>query len=101
MFAVMNFEEFRKLTPHTHLLLVKPHGCWAEASGVYMSASHLDLTISYGYNGIKGVELCLVFFSVGSSMCNFCTYSLVYKFARLKYIIQMLCYYASVTVKQC
>ena len=58
----MNFEEFRKLTPHTHLLLVKPHGYWAEASGVYMSASHLDLTISYGYNGIKGVELCLVFF---------------------------------------
>ena len=40
----MNFGEFRKDTPHTHLHLAKPHGCWAEASGVCMSTSHLDLT---------------------------------------------------------
>ena len=49
----MNFGEFRKHTQHTHLYLVKPHGCWAEASGVYMPTPHFNHT----FNPIENCKL--------------------------------------------
>jgi len=40
----MNFGEFRKHTPYTHLYLAKPHGYWTEASGVYMPTPNFNPT---------------------------------------------------------
>jgi len=44
MLAVMYLGEFCKYTPLTHLHLAKPHGCWAEASGVYMLTPNFNPT---------------------------------------------------------
>ena len=44
MLAVMYLGEFCKHTPHTHLHLAKPHGCWAEVSGVYMLTPNFNPT---------------------------------------------------------
>ena len=41
----LNFGEFCKITPHTHLLLAKAHEYWDEASGVESAIPHLYPTI--------------------------------------------------------
>ena len=75
-------------------------GCLSGICPVSNSKDDIKRVKFHRENNIKVVMLNLVCLTIISSMCKYCTYSILVKFTSLENIANMLCYHRSIHTKK-